>query len=129
MPSKDAARESTPPPEPAPPEPSPAEVLSDAQALEGSGETVWAKGFEGWLIKGLDGKLYEPYRPAVIERAQHALRNRGLYAGPVNGVLDAPTMKAIYAFQRATQTLQRCGIPTPRTRKMLEQGSHTDLPS
>jgi hypothetical protein len=44
----------------------------------------------------------------------------------MNGNLDWPTMMSIYAFQEANN-LQRCGVPTPRTRKMLEQGSHTDL--
>jgi hypothetical protein len=46
--------------------------------------------------------------------------------GPINGVLDGPTMRAIYAFQEANH-LQLCGVPTPHTRKMLAQGSHTDL--
>jgi hypothetical protein len=44
----------------------------------------------------------------------------------MNGILDPPTMKSIYAFQEANR-LQRCGVPTPRTRKVLEQGSHTDV--
>jgi hypothetical protein len=47
----------------------------------------------------------------------------------INGILDTPTMKAIYTFQQANHNLQVCGVPTPRTRKMLEQGSHTDLAS
>ena len=104
-------------------------VPAEPQLLEGSGETVWAKEFEGQLIAGLDGSLYEPYRDATIARVQMALAERGLYAGPVNGILDWPTMKAIYAFQEASYNLQRCGVPTPHTRKMLEQGSHTDLRS
>jgi hypothetical protein len=103
------------------PEAEPASLLPD-----GTGETVWARGFSGKLIAGLDGGLYKPYRPAVIERIQNALRIRGIYAGPVNGVLDAPTMMAIYEFQRSAHNVQVCGVPTPRTRRMLEQGSHTD---
>jgi len=91
---------------------------------QGSGETVWAEGSDG-LIAGLDGKLYEAYLPVTIESTQEALLKRGLYAGPVNGVLDRPTMQAIYAFQDASYGLQRCGVPTPRTRRLLEQGSHT----
>jgi hypothetical protein len=78
------------------------------------------------LIVGLDGALYEPYRPGTIERIQQALKNRGLYGGAINGSLDAGTMQAIYAFQKAHYNLQLNGIPTPRTRMMLEQGSHTD---
>jgi hypothetical protein len=95
--------------------------------LEGSGVTVWAREFPDQLIKGLDGSLYEPYGRTVIERVQKALRDRGLYAGRVNGILDRPTMKSIFTFQEANYQLQRCGVPTPHTRRMLEQGSHTDL--
>jgi Putative peptidoglycan binding domain len=90
------------------------------------GKTVWASGFEGDAIAGLDGGLYVPYRPSVIEIVQQALTARGVYDGPANGILDAPTMYAIYVFQQASGFLQRCGVPTPRTRKLLEQGSHTD---
>jgi hypothetical protein len=77
-------------------------------------------------IRGLDGLLYEPYKAVTIERTQMALRGRGLYSGPIHGILDPPTMQAIYAFQKASYNLQMCGVPTPRTRMMLEQGSHTD---
>jgi hypothetical protein len=80
----------------------------------------------GLLIVGFDGAFYAPYPPEIIQRVQKALRERGLYAGPVNGILDRPTMRALYIFQEANN-LQRCGVPTPHTRKMLEQGSHTDL--
>jgi Putative peptidoglycan binding domain len=99
---------------------------AEPQLLEGSGVPVWAKDYPGSLIAGIDGALYEPYRSFTIQRVQKALRERGLYAGPMNGILDWPTMKSIYAFQEANN-LQRCGVPTPHTRKMLEQGSHTDL--
>jgi len=96
------------------------------QVLEDSGKILWAKGYEGILIAGFDDGLYVPYLNAVIERVQLDLRARGLYIGPVNGVLDKPTMESLYAFQNANKNLQRCGIPTPFTRRMLEQGSHTD---
>lgn len=78
------------------------------------------------LFIGLDGALYVPYRSSTIQNVQKSLQDRGLYDGPMTGVLDGPTMKSIYAFQEANN-LQRCGVPTPNTRKMLEQGSHTDL--
>src|SRR5262245_5950050 len=55
---------------------------------EGSGVIVWAKEFQGQLIEGLDGSVYEPYRRTLIERVQKALVDRGLYTGPVNGILD-----------------------------------------
>jgi hypothetical protein len=104
-------------------EPPPAEP----NLLEGSGVTAWAKEYVGQLIEGLDGNLYEPYARTTIESVQKALGTRGLYAGPQNGILDRSTMKSIFAYQKANFTLQRCGVPTPHTRKMLEQGSHTDL--
>jgi hypothetical protein len=93
--------------------------LTEGQVEADSGKTVWTEGF-------FDGGSDEPYRPKAIERIQRALKARGLYGGPVNGVLDKPTMKAIYAFQRMAGTLQVSGVPTPRTRRLLEQGSHTD---
>jgi hypothetical protein len=104
-------------------------IVVEPQVLEGSGVTAWADKFRGVLIAGLDGGVYVPYKRTTIERVQMALRTRGLYVGPVNGVLDRPTMKSIYEFQEANVNLQRCGIPTPHTRSMLEQGSHTDLAS
>jgi hypothetical protein len=102
---------------------------AEPELLEGSGVTAWADEFPGVLIAGLDGGLYVPYKQTTIERVQKALQRRGLYVGPVNGILDRPTMKSIYEFQQANVNLQRCGIPTPHTRDMLEQGSHTDLTS
>jgi hypothetical protein len=104
-----------------------AEVQETAAPLPGSGQTVWAKGFEGELIMGLDGELYLPYSATTIRHVQSVMKNRGLYSGPLNGVLDAPTMESILAFQEANVYLLRCGVPTPRTRKLLEQGSHTDI--
>jgi putative peptidoglycan binding protein len=93
--------------------------LTEVQLEPDSGKTLGAEGFFG-------GGSYEPYRPKAIERIQRALKVRGLYGGPLNGVLDKSTMKAIYEFQRMAGTLQICGVPTPRTRRLLEQGSHTD---
>jgi hypothetical protein len=117
----------------APPSPQPRDAnevsTPEPQSLEGSGELAWAKAFRGQLIAGLDGELYEPYGSVAIEQIQRAIKKRGLYAGAINGILDMPTMKAIYTFQQANHNLQVCGVPTPRTRKMLEQGSHTDLPT
>lgn len=98
----------------------------EPQILPDSGKILWANGYEGILIAGFDDGLYEPYAHAVIESVQRALGDRGLYSGPLNGILDKPTMEALYAFQKANKILQRCGIPTPFTRKMLAQGSHTD---
>jgi hypothetical protein len=94
--------------------------------IEATGKVPWAEGYEGLFIQGLDGGLYHPYKANTIQQVQRDLADRGLYTGPVNGILDLPTMKAIYSFQKATNVLQVSGVPTPRTRKMLEQGSHTD---
>jgi hypothetical protein len=98
----------------------------EPQLLEGSGIRIWAKDYPGLLVAGLDGAVYTPYQPATLQSVQRRLKERGLYAGPMNGILDRPTMKSIYTFQEVNK-LQRCGVPTPYTRKMLEQGSHTDL--
>jgi hypothetical protein len=124
------ARSPSPPPE----QPRvPAELATSPSIPASSDETAaqiaWADGFRGELIGGLDGALYVPYGSATIERVQTSLKERGLYAGPVNGILNIQTMKAIYEFQEANPNLQVCGVPTPRTRKMLTQGSHTDLRS
>ena len=134
--STEPVQKSTPPavveqqPAPQTTEPSPRSSPPPAaapQLLVGSGVTAWAKEYEGQLIQGLDGNLYEPYGRPIIESVQKALGARGLYAGPLNGILDRLTMTSIFAYQNANNQLQRCGVPTPRTRKMLEQGSHTDL--
>lgn len=99
--------------------------VESVEHYENSGSVVWAAGYEGQLIAGLDGSEYLPYSGRAVERVQDLLRTRGLYSGPVNGVLDPPTMNAIAQFQDATNTLGVSGIPTPRTRQMLRQGSHT----
>jgi len=121
------AIESETPQQTAPPNEVGTSSRAEPHLLEGSGVTAWAKEYQGQLIEGLDGSLYLPYGRTAIEHVQKALADRGLYAGPVNGILDHPTMKSILTFQKANYHLQRCGVPTPHTRKMLEQGSHTDL--
>jgi hypothetical protein len=105
-----------------------AEIQEATAQLPGTtGQPAWAKGFEGDLILGLDGALYVAYDATTIKQVQSVMKERGLYSGPLNGVLDPPTMESIYAFQQANPYLLRCGVPTPRTRKLLEQGSHTDV--
>jgi hypothetical protein len=105
-----------------------AEIQEATPQLPGTtGRTPWAHGFEGDLILGLDGALYVAYDATTIRRVQSVMKDRGLYSGPLNGVLDPPTMESIYTFQEANPYLLRCGVPTPRTRKLLEQGSHTDV--
>jgi hypothetical protein len=105
-----------------------AQIQEATPELPGTtGQTRWAQGFEGVLIQGLDGGLYDAYNATTIKHVQSVMKKRGLYAGPLNGVLDPPTMESIYTFQEANPYLLRCGVPTPRTRQLLEQGSHTDV--
>jgi hypothetical protein len=111
-------RSSPPPARPLPALPEPTE------SSPGRGVAVLVSGLES-LVPGMDGSLYEAYAEVAVLRTQDALRRRGLYHGPLNGVLDRPTMQAIYDFQSASLGLDRSGIPTPRTRLLLEQGSHT----
>lgn len=86
---------------------------------------MWANGFEWELIVGVDGNIYPAYKASTIEQTQLLLARRGLYHGPANGILDQPTMEAICILQEAAIGMQVSGIPTPRTRMLLEQGSHT----
>jgi hypothetical protein len=101
-------------------------VSNEAAQGQASRPAATAVQHELKLIRGLDGAWYEHYSRATIEATQRALRERGLYSGPISGILDPATMNAIYAFQKASYHLQMCGVPTPRTREVLTQGSHTD---
>lgn len=70
------------------------------------------------MITGLDGGTYEAYDPALVERVQQALREKGLYQGEVNGVLDQETMEAIGEFQQQNNIMVS-GVPSPHTRQAL----------
>lgn len=70
------------------------------------------------LIKGLDGGLYQPYKPSVIRETQQALKEKGLYDGPVNGRFDEATMHAVGKFQKEHDILVS-GVPSPYTRAAL----------
>lgn len=70
------------------------------------------------LIEGLDGGLYQPYKPSVVRRTQEALKQKGLYAGEVDGVFDEATMRAVGDYQ-AQHGIVASGVPTPETRKAL----------
>jgi hypothetical protein len=116
-----------PPPESKPtlvqPQPAIPPGVSDLEIVEPSGEeiareTMWAPGHEGQLIQGLDGGQYETYAPAVVQQVQQKLRRKGLYNGPINGILDQDTMEALGEYQE-NNGLQVCGVPTPRTREAL----------
>lgn len=110
------------PAEPAPPmepqeAPMPAAQPSTAQYWD---DTVWVAGKEGTLIRGVDGGEYDPYAVSTVQEVQQALTSKGLYNGPISGVLDQATMDAIAEFQKSN-ALQVCGVPTPRTREALLQ--------
>lgn len=81
-------------------------------------DTVWAPGKEQKLMLGLDGGLYEPYRASVVRETQRELKREGFYDGPISGVVDEQTMKALGEFQR-DNGLQASGVPTPLTREEL----------
>jgi hypothetical protein len=104
----------------------PVEVAAVRPAPAAPSVVAWATGFRGTFIVGLDGAFYNPYRASTVHWVQQILTERGLYSGSAHGILDTETMRAIYEFQRANGILQPCGVPTPLTRKLLGQGSHTD---
>ncbi len=110
-----------PDPEPAPPEePTPVPKPAAAPAEGALGTPVWAglKG-NGWImIQGLDGGSYENVCPSVMKNVQVALQAKGLYAGPISGVLDEATLNAIGEYQKANG-LRVSGVPSPATRAAM----------
>lgn len=70
------------------------------------------------LVTGLNGAPYEAYEPKVIREVQQALKDRGLYQGEVNGVLNEATKEAIGKFQQENGILVT-GVPSPYTREAL----------
>ncbi|MDA5093369.1 peptidoglycan-binding domain-containing protein [Aliiroseovarius sp. KMU-50] len=53
--------------------------------------------------------------PEFISSVQRALAVRGVYRGPITGVMDAPTRMAIRAFQRPTFNSEILTLETART--------------
>lgn len=97
--------------------------MTAGEALPGSGVPVWEEGAVGALVPGLDGAAYDAYAPEVIGEVQQALAGEGIYTGPINHVLDEPTMNAIGEFQEAND-IQVTGVPSPMTReRLLEDNS------
>lgn len=114
--SMDPASEPVPADEPAESDEDP--TMSAAEPLPGSGIPVWEEGAVGELVPGLDGAEYPAYAPAVIGEVQEALSREGVYTGPINQVLDEPTIDAIGAFQEAND-IHVSGVPSPMTRERL----------
>ena len=73
------------------------------------------------LVTGVDGGRYLAYKPSVVREMQQALEKKGLYAGKIDGRLDAATMHAIADFQKQNG-LHGSGVPTPHTRHALGIG-------
>ena len=73
------------------------------------------------MMKGLDGGHYLAYKPSVVRQTQHALEDRGLYSGKVDGILGPATMHATAKFQKENG-LHVSGVPSPRTRHKLAMG-------
>jgi ferric-dicitrate binding protein FerR (iron transport regulator) len=71
---------------------------------------------------GLDGRWYPSYRRDVVRWVQQVLKAANVYAGPVNGKLDGPTMEGLQQFQ-VKAGLHRSGVPTPLTRRALREAA------
>ena len=59
---------------------------------------VW----EGARAQAADPSAVEITDPATVRTAQRALRGKGLYAGPINGVVEEETSRALLDFQGQT---------------------------
>jgi peptidoglycan hydrolase-like protein with peptidoglycan-binding domain len=70
------------------------------------------------VVTGLDGATYEAYLPSTIKQVQQALKDKGMYSGEVNGVLDKATMDAVAEFQKQNH-IEASGVPSPDTRDLL----------
>lgn len=93
-------------------------AIGSLALLVGSAAPAFAVQTEDGLIKGLDGGLYQPYKPSVIREVQQELAKRGLFHEKADGVFDDATMKAIGAFQ-TKQGIVVSGVPSPDTRRAL----------
>jgi hypothetical protein len=74
------------------------------------------------LIVGLDGAEYPAYAEDLILEVKRALKDKKLYRGIVDGVLDESTMAAIARFQQMNE-LHASGVPSPQTRELLTAGT------
>jgi peptidoglycan hydrolase-like protein with peptidoglycan-binding domain len=97
-------------------------AIGSLALLVGSAAPAFAVKTEDGLIRGLDGGLYQPYRPSVIRDVQQELAKQGLFKDRADGVFDDATMKAIAAFQRQ-HGIMVSGVPSPDTRKALSATS------
>jgi peptidoglycan hydrolase-like protein with peptidoglycan-binding domain len=66
-------------------------VLAQNKSVAGNGSTDKDKQVT---------KMRVEYQPATIEKAQQALKTRGLYKGDITGKMDPDTRDAVKAFQK-----------------------------
>jgi len=82
-------------------------------------------------VTGLNGAIYQAYKPSVVRDVQAALKVKFLYRADLNGQLDEATMQAIGEYQKANN-LEVSGVPTPATRERLlgttESGANAGEP-
>ena len=73
-----------------------AEIQETAPELPGGGQTPWAKGFEGELIMGLDGQLYDAYNAATIKHVQTLMEATWPASGSAKMCLYFPRDCAVF---------------------------------
>ena len=56
-----------------------------------------------------DPSALEMTDPATVRTAQRALRDRGFYSGPINGLVEEETRKALLDFQQAAAGINATG--------------------
>ena len=80
------------------------------------------------------------HQPATIEKAQQALKNRGLYRGEATGKMDSATKDAVKSFQQQEglnstghlnkETREKLGIePTDPTAGAVKSSAKSSSPS
>jgi hypothetical protein len=79
-----------------------------------------------WYDRYLNDYAYDsgpandfPYWQGLAIRVQAELARRGYYHGPINGVIDSSSRRAIRAFQKA-QGLPETGLVDPRLLRSLK---------
>lgn len=80
----------------------PAQVTSDGEVTS---PAVFRTITRQAILRERREVVFETVCPQVLTHEfvaslQRALRTRGTYTGPINGILDTPTQKAIQAYQR-----------------------------
>ncbi|WP_114964640.1 peptidoglycan-binding domain-containing protein [Alkalilacustris brevis] len=82
------------------------QVILQPPGAEGGGATVYRTETHQSIVQERQAIWFRTpceheMTAALVETLQRALRARGLYDGPINGQMDAPTRRAVRAYQRA----------------------------